>query len=60
MMFFYKNFFKFFINRKEPELELEPEPKNVISALAPGGNLFRLVGSWLRLPTTVKYRYIVK
>ncbi len=33
--FFLKNFFKSFINRKEPELE--PEPQFVISAPAPGG-----------------------
>jgi hypothetical protein len=33
----YHDFFKFFLNRKEPELELEPQ--FVILAPATGGNL---------------------
>jgi hypothetical protein len=31
--------FKSVVNRKEPELGLEPEPQFVISTPAPGGNL---------------------
>jgi hypothetical protein len=45
--FFLENFFKSMVNRKEPELESEqePEPKFIISAPAPGGNI--ISAHWL-------------
>ncbi len=55
MIFFQQNFFKYVVNRKEPELEpvLKPEPLFVSSAPAPGGNLISALRLQLHKTTTL-------